>query len=402
MMDDRSPRALVIGAGRGQIRLIEAFKRLGVTTLVASQLRADLPGLALADEVLEVDIRATEEIVAVAREARVDAVATSCMDTGMSSLGAVVEALGLRGVSSTAAQMCNDKVAMKERLVARSVPTAAFRLVESGDELHAALAEIGLPAVVKAADLQGSNGVFIVQTVEDALEAFAQVRSLSHSRQVIVECFLDGVEFGAQAFIHNGEILFILPHEDRLAAGGLPIPVEHSVPMPEVPSHVEEVIADAIRALQLDNCAVNVDLMLVDGHAYILELTGRVGANGLPELMSFALGLDYYELIAREALDLNPLGYWKERTGGVPAVVSWMLHRPELFGTLKSITLPPDAVADGDVSLNLFASPGQELAGFRSSNDCLGQIIVAGNDVHECRDKIAQIDRSLLIELEGA
>ena len=39
----------------------------------------------------------------------------------------------------------------------------------------------------------------------------------------------------------------------------------------------------------LDNCAVNIDMILKDNKVYMIELTGRAGANCLPELVEIFL-----------------------------------------------------------------------------------------------------------------
>ena len=65
----------------------------------------------------------------------------------------------------------------------------------------------------------------------------------------------------------------------------------------------------SIKALGLNNCAVNVDLILRDNKVYVIELTGRVGANCLPELVEINFGIEYYKMIAAMAVGENPLEY---------------------------------------------------------------------------------------------
>lgn len=46
---------------------------------------------------------------------------------------------------------------------------------------------------------------------------------------------------------------------------------------------VRDLVTRSIKAMNFDDCAVNVDLILKDGIPYVIELTGRAGANFLPE-----------------------------------------------------------------------------------------------------------------------
>ena len=394
-------KVLVLGAGRGQVGLIRALRRLGARVVVATQIRSDLPGIGIADEILECDLRDACGVVQAARSKDIDAVATSCMDTAMRTLGALVDELGLRGVSGQVARLCNDKISMKERLVACGVPTAAFEVLTADSLIDEVLDRIGLPAVVKAPNLQGSAGVRIVRDRAEARSALDAVRETCGMDCVLVEAFLDGVELGAQAFVHNGEILFVMPHGDALAAPDMPIPVEHWAPMALCEAErdsVERTVVSAIEALELDDCAVNVDLILVDGVAHVIELTGRVGANGLPELTGARLGLDYWELVARECLDLDVREFWDARAEGASAVLSRMVGRPDLHGTTTAVEAE-DLDEEWLVDRTVFIAPGRELDGFRSSNDCLAQVIVSGDDISECRERVDLATATIHVEV---
>ncbi|MDO4899145.1 ATP-grasp domain-containing protein [Actinomyces sp.] len=394
-------RVLIIGAGRGQLGLIRAVKRLGATAVVATLTAGSPPGLHEADEVIDVNLLDPDEVARRARPVGVDAVATSCLDTGLEALGAVADELGLRGITRAAARLCMDKSAMKRRLAQCGVPTAPFRRLSSPDQLDEALDAVGLPAMVKAADLQGSSGVFKVSTPDQAREALHRAHNLSRHGTVIIERFLDGHEFGAQALVHDGELLHITVHGDDLADGGLPIPVGHHVPTDDtaLETQAREATAAAVRALGLNDCAVNIDLMACDGEVYVIELTARAGANGLPELMSAVHGLDYYELVAREALDLDVADTWAVREPWRGAALAVMLTDPDAHGVVADVVVPTD-LPDWVVDLALFRGPGDRLDGFTSSNDCLGQVVVRGADLDQCRTRVQQIAAQVRFNLE--
>lgn len=384
--------------------LIRAVRRLGATAVVATRRDAHLPGLAEADEVLEVDLFATDEVVSRARSARVDAVAACCMDTGLEALGAVADELGLRGIGRGAARLCTDKLGMKQRLAAAGVPTAEFVAVASRHEVAAALETIGFPAMVKAIDQQGSAGVLRADTFNEAGVAFEHAVRSSRSGRVIVERFLQGGEFGAQALIHNGRLLHVTVHGDDLAFGAIPVPVGHHVPVtaaePAVKRRTREVITQAIAAMGLDNCAVNLDLMACDGEVYVIELTGRAGANGLPELVSAHHGVDYYEVIAREALDLGVPQIWAARTPWPGVALVRMIVDPAARGFVTRVRRPA-AVPDWVTDLQVFVTAGDLLHGFRSSADCIGQVVVRGATLSECRERARRISEHIVIETKG-
>lgn len=102
-----------------------------------------------------------------------------------------------------------------------------------------------------------------------------------------------GEEFGAQAFVQNGKVEFILPHGDYVFQGDTGVPIGHFAPydVHGLDAQVREQTELAIRAMGLDNCAINADFILCDGKPYVLEIGARGGATCLVELVSHLLWL---------------------------------------------------------------------------------------------------------------
>lgn len=390
------PRLLVLGAGRGQTGLVSAARRLGVHTIVATLPRGNPPGTALADEVVYVDITDIGAVLEIAGQLELDGVATSCADSGLSALGAVCEELGLPGLTRDAAAMCADKREMKKRFVSHGVRTPEHRLIRSLPELHAALDELGMPAIVKAPDLQGSRGVAILREPSEAAWAFGHAAGATSQNEIVVEQFVVGREFGAQALVRDHEIVFVLIHNDEVHLGDTGIPIGHSVPfggdaalMAEARSQVEA----AIRATGLNDCAVNIDLIATESSVEVLEITGRVGANGLPEMVSAYFGLDYYETIVQLSLG-RPIGEWPAPTGAAVAV--GMIVPPPLHGTIAGLTLEQRL---DDVSHLFFPGPGSRIDGFRDSSDCLGQIIATADSLAEANRLVEAARRAVIVDV---
>ena len=288
-------RLLVLGAGRGQIGLYKAAKEMGITTIAGTMPDNNPPGIPLADEVCFMNIADPDEVAKKAAKLKLDGVATCCLDTGISALGKTCDSLGLTGLQEKAAIMCNDKSKMKKAFMEYGVSTAQYFEISSEEELKNALDKIKLPVIIKATDLQGSNGIYIAKTEEAAYDGFHEAMKLTKRSYCIVEEFIEGWEFGAQAFVYNNEVLFVMPHGDETYMSHTAVPVGHYVPLDcdeNIYKQTEEAVKNAIKALGLNNCAVNVDLILRDNKVYVIELTGRVGANCLPELVEINFGIE--------------------------------------------------------------------------------------------------------------
>ena len=369
-------KLLINGAGRGNLGLIKAAKKLGAFTIVTGQAG---PCLAMADLTYpEVHPGHPDEVLAIAQAEKVDGVAITCNDMGLESVGRCCDVLHLQGLSEEVARSSANKLLMKEKLVSAGVRTAKFKLVHSLDELQIASSELEFPVIVKATDLQGSRGICIVHDAERLESAYKEVMSLTHNDFCIVEEFIDGTEFGAQAFVYHGEILFVLPHGDETVMCKTAVPVGHYMPYEmsdALSADVDMQARKAIHALGLDNCAVNIDFISKGDEAYIIELTGRGGANGLTDITGEYFGIDYYEMIAITALGGDPRTVFNKRLPSPNASISKMLIS-DRSGIAKSVEVPSMKNTD----ITMFIEVGREVRALAMTTSvrlwCGGRILM--------------------------
>jgi biotin carboxylase len=305
--------------------------------------------------------------------------------------------MGLAGLTEKSADEASNKLLMKERLMAVGVNTAKFYKIINKQELDKAVTEIGYPVIIKAVDLQGSRGINIVREKTDLERAFIDTMSLTRKDFCIVEQFIEGREYGAQAFVYHSEVLFVLPHGDETIMCKTAVPIGHYMPYEmsdELFEDTKEQVINSIKALGFNNCAVNVDLIEKNGKAYIIELTGRVGANCLPELTSNYFGINYYEMILATCLGESPLPIWDSRKA--PCTTLARMIRSDKDGIVKSVTIPELP----NVDIHMFIHEGSEVRTFTNSNDAIGEVIVKGSSMNECERIISDAINNIIIEFK--
>ncbi len=372
-MDNK--KLMILGAGRGQLGLIKAAKELGYHTIVTS-IEGNYPGFALADEICYADISDPEAVYNAAKNLNIGGIATSCLDTGITALGYTCERLGLCGLSEEAARLSGNKWLMKQAFANHGVSTAAFEKISTKEELLAVIDRIGLPVIVKAIDLQGSRGITIAHSIDDAVAGFEYAMKETAKDFCIAEQFIEGEEFGASAFVYQGEILYVIPTGDVTFKGKTGVPVGHNIPVDLSADEYEQ--ADraarlAIRALGLDNCAVNIDFIRKDGKVYVIELTGRIGANCLAELTSIYRNIDIYKMIADTAMGKDPCPYLEAEYTKTPCCSKMLFSNKT--GVLKNIINENDD-DENICEISFFVNIGDEIKKFTNSKDCIGQVIV--------------------------
>lgn len=391
---------MILGAGRGQVGLIRSAKKLGYETIVAS-IKGNYPGFALADKICYVDISSPEAVLNAAKQYNVDGIATSCLDTGIAALGYTCENLNLTGLSSMSAKLSGDKLLMKKAFIENNVSTARYIKVTSESELANVSNKLNFPLIVKAVDLQGSRGINIVESEKRLVDAYNRTMAETSKDFCIIEEFIDGYEFGAQAFVYNNEVLYVLPCGDITYLGNTKIPVGHYAPLDvdeTVIKDIEDNVKRAINAVGLNNCAVNVDMIMKDGKIYVIELTGRIGANCLPELSSIYYGIDIYSMIVETAMGNNAKEFYLNNKKEHITCYAKMLVS-EKTGILKAINNKNQENQD-ITDITFFVKEGDMINEFTNSRDCIGQVVVKGKHLNYCKQLIDEVISNIEVILE--
>lgn len=387
-------KLLVLGGARAQLELIRTAKNMGISTLVVGT-PGDYPGYKLADEYVPVDIFNKEDVLSIAKKHDINGISIVCSDFGLSTVGYVCDKMNLCGLSEYSANASSNKLKMKEVFEGAGVRTAKYRKIYKDEDVIKASKELAFPLIVKAVDLQGSRGIYICNNIDELLFYYKESINESRLDYCIVEEFIVGEEFGAQAYVHNGDILFVLPHGDiTIKTNSTQVPCYHYTPYKEedfeLNKKIDDVCRKAIKALSLDNCAVNIDLILKEGEPYIIEVAGRAGANCLPELVSAKYGINYYQMVILGAVGEDPVSYFKTGTISSKAIMTKMIYSESDALVDEVLCCPPD--------INLFVKPGGAIRKFTNSRDYIGQTICIDDNIRNCKKKISEWESQIIFK----
>lgn len=379
-------KILILGAGIYQVPLIKKAKELGCYTIVCS-IKGNYPGFKYADKVYYVDTTNKENCLKIAINEGVIAVCTTGTDVALPTLGYIVDKMHLKGPSEQSAIMSSNKLFMQEAFHKNHVNSATYFKVKSLDECREKACLIGFPCILKVVDSSGSRGIKIVMDQTEIAEAYETILPYTRLDYIIVEEFLKGEEFGAQAFVYEGEVLFVMPHSDDIYQGDTGVPIGHHVPFKHqnnqsITHSIYDETEKAIKALCIDNAAVNVDMILVGEKPYVLEIGARCGGTCLPELVSLHYNIDYYKMILEAAMGtLNANDY-----AFIPTqAVSGMLITSPATGTIKDYNI--NIEDEGIYDLSMDYPKGALVGKFQTGPDRIGQLIVYGNTAEEVREK---------------
>lgn len=366
---------MVLGAGVMQVPLIRKIKEMGHRAVVVG-IAGNYPGIPVADKAIFENFTNCHVVGKIARQEQIEGICTCGFDLPVRTLAYVSEVLGLPGISVEAGKKVTDKMRMKDAFVRYGVRTARHLRVQTEKDGQKAFAELNKPVMFKAVDSQGSRGIVKVDRLDQIAYAYECVRNATNLNYYLVEEYIEGKEFGAQSFVVDGKIQFVLPHGDYIFHGDTGVPIGHYVPLDLTPTaqlDCEEQLQKCVEALDLKTCAINADFILSNGQVYVLEIGARCGATMLAETVSIYYGFDYYEKMVLACLG-QPVDFLPH-TGGMPNAT--MTLYSERDGVIRSIC--NDNPANPDIIAITFDHPvGTPVRKFRLGIDRLGHIIVKG------------------------
>lgn len=287
----------------------------------------------------------------------------------------------------------NDRIVEKQLFQSLGIATAPFAAVSSRAELDAAIAEIGLPAVLKPRSAAGGRGVTILE-VADGLEA--GYRRAAQYGDVLVQRFVGGLAVGVEAFTWDYELRAAIVMNDQFAKGFVS-PVGHSLPATvtdEVRAGVLHAVEAFGRALGLRHGPANFDVRWENGRAVLLEVNARLGGNSITDLVRFTHGLDLSAATVRAAFGQDPL--LELRTRGTEPTASRLLVAPgEGIVRFAPGLLARLEAREGVRALDLTVADGEEPALRVDSHAVLGRVLTGGTSPEAAVERAAQIDEAL-------
>jgi len=219
-------RVLVVGSGGREDSLLHSLSLSpGVTDLVAYPGRE---GFQTKARLASGEGTSPDAILAVAEKEEADLTVVGPEVPLVAGVADRFARAGRRlfGPSRAAARIEGSKIFAKEVMRKSGVPTGRHRVVRFAKEMAGAIADVGLPAAVKADGLAAGKGVVIVRDEGEALAAarrFLEERALGEAGSaLLVEEFLEGEELSVLALVRDEDFLLFPPSRDykRIHEGG--------------------------------------------------------------------------------------------------------------------------------------------------------------------------------------
>jgi len=221
-------------------------------------------------------------------------------------LAMVRERFSIPGMNVEAARNFRDKSRMKTVLARAGLPCARHALGRSPDEVRRAVADVGLPVVVKPPEGSGARNTYRVDTPGELEEVLRAVPP-SPGAPTLVEEFMTGEEHSFDAVSLDGRPIWW--SVSRYHPSALEVMrerwIQWCVVLPREIDGLEfepirEAGTAALRALGVGTALTHMEwFRRPDGTVAISEVAARPPGAQFTTLMSYAHDLDFYRAWAR-------------------------------------------------------------------------------------------------------
>ncbi len=408
-MSSPTPKTLlVIGAGIGQVPLLERAKARGLHTIVVSK-PGNYPGFALADETCFLDIYDLDAIVDFARQRGIHAVASDQNDLMAPTVAYVAESLGLPGNTLGQVRAYCNKNTFRANCETLGIPQPRHVSIDKADQPPPSFAGVPFPWMLKPEDSQSSMGISRIASIDGFAAAAAHALAHSHSRRAILEEFFAGREVACEGFVRHGTYYPLVCGDRRyFNLPGLFIPSQTLYPS-TLPEPFQERILECERKMAAH---VGLEFAIIHSEYLVNESTGEIrvvesaprggGVYISSHLIPHVTGIDVTNLVLSLALGEDV---------DVPALFNQKLHRAAGYvcfylpeGRIVSVE-GREALARNPSILGIYLDdilPGAIAGPMLHKGMRKGPILVGAPDRLSLESRIEEIQNTLLARVETA
>lgn len=395
----------VLGAGRGQIPLIDILHRYGLKVTCISK-EGDYPGFKIADNYIYEDVSDKNAILRAVQELGADAVISDQLDCAVTTSAYVTEKLNMRGIPYDISLKFVDKPTMRQEAIRAGINVPKYIVVSTVHEIKEKLEKMNLnmPLIMKPVDASASRGIHKVYSFPEIMKCFEDAKKWSSNGKVIIEQLIVGKEYVIDSYTHDFVTTpLVVGRRSYFKIGGTFIPSS-------------TIFVDALSAMTEDErkvVATNVDYILKSGleygithgeyiveestgDVYLVEIAARGGGVFISsDLIPTACGVNAVDLLVRDTLgfafphiDIHP---------GASAYLCYLLpqgtikniYGTDCVGKIKGVT---KAFFD-NIELNMCTSA------ITDKGNRKGPILIKGKNRQECLEIIEQVKNTLAVEV---
>lgn len=403
----KGKKLLIIGSDSGDADIVKNAREMGIYTIVADGItdRRNAPAKVVADEAWDINYADTDTLVQKCKERGVDGVFAGYSEYRVLAACRIAKGLGTPFYATEEQiQLTRNKRTFKDVCQQYDIPTPkdyCFSYPMKPEEK----AQIEYPVIVKPADYAGRKGISVCFSADQLDEAVEYAADKSQSKTVIVEDYLDGVEFSSIYTVKNGEISLSAVNEkyitdDQEVKSGL---CEFLIsPAHALDRYVAELdgnVRNFIRGIEAKNGVVFFQGMITEKKIYIFEMGYRINGNNDFQVIDRFHGINFMKMCIAYSLCGDMCDDIRKDNPRYPQYTGALLfyaHGGTIGRFAYEAILDNPYVHDVDVRAWL----GREVPNDGSTGQCVLKMKITAPTLEDMVDTVRFIQQNVVVEDE--
>ncbi len=305
----KSDVIFIIPGGNYQLQLIEKTKKRGFLVACADK-NPDCPGAKVADFFFAVGIDQRKTLLDLVTSIKPKAIITDQTDAAVDVVAWLSSKLGLSSIGLLCSELFTQKHIMREFSAYHDFVTPDFKFCISINDALLAAEYIGYPVIIKPVNNQSSKGVHRVDNINELKYVFYDSLQFSNKHGVLIEKFLDGIEFTVEGIMtkEGHKTLAISEKKHFKDAPMVACSLEYS------PSHdlfdydlLRNINDRWVNASNLPFGMTHAEYKFTNGTYQLIEIAARGGGNRISsDIVPWVSGIDYQGLLIDSSLGKLP------------------------------------------------------------------------------------------------
>lgn len=257
-----------------------------------------------ADKVYQVGTNEYEKILNIAREEKIDGIASN-RDDCMVAVAYVASALGLVGNSPDSVSRLQDKYLFRRLQKEIGVFCPNFAIIEDTDDLLRKAAGFKYPVIVKPCMSSGSRGVNRIDAYneKELIDVYNDCKSFSRNGKVMIEEYVPRplTNLECDVFVHNDTYLWVgyetnhcAPEKPMQPRGGM-FPADET---DDNKAKFEQAVKKLFSKAGIRHGVYNIEAIFTEDNVpFIIEINARMAGSRIPEVILKHSDIDVYNLL---------------------------------------------------------------------------------------------------------
>lgn len=392
------PKLMMLGAGLFQVAAIKKAVELGYHVISVDNRPTNI-GHRYSHESVNISTVDAEAVLRVAADYKINGIYTMASDVALPTIASVAEALSLTGPAKDQVDVLINKT--RFRSIQANLDIYAPQFLEVRDIDLTISGWTGGPAIVKPSFSSGSRGIAMLERVGAVSRPFIE-KALEYSNNycACLEEYINGEDYSVEGFILNREVRYAFvskKYSQDFAVIGHEFPNDLSS---KVNGDMVDQIQKVVNAGMISDGPFDADFRVGDDRVVLLELTPRLGGNGLPVLVEAVYGVSLIEISLRHAMrefdESADIGYPKE----VVPHFSLLLYS-DYTGIVESMAPISSVMSKLSklVELCINLQPGQKVEKFMHGGHVFGYSIIRNSEHADLYSLATQVNSALSIKV---